>query len=126
LENVFQRSGFVGQIWVYGSSYKRFLVGVVVIDQEFTTKWAKDNGNTTDMSQLIKDSKFQKAVMADLEKTGKEAKLQGFEFVKEVLLTLDTFTTENDLITPTFKLRRAQLLKKYKNEVDEMYVKIGE
>ncbi len=31
------------------------------------------------------------------------------------------FSVDNDLLTPTFKLRRPQLLKRYKAEVDEMY-----
>jgi len=126
LENVYQRSGFVGQIWVYGSSYKRFLVAVVVLDPEFTAKWAKENGLSTNVNELVSNEKLKKALMEDLEKTGKEAKLQGFEFIKEAHVISEQFTTDNDLITPTFKLKRPQLLKNFKKQIDEMYQKIGE
>ena len=36
------------------------------------------------------------------------------------------FTIENDCLTPTFKLKRPQLLKKFGDQVDAMYVSLGE
>ena len=75
---------------------------------------------------MIQNEKVKKAVEESLVQMGKEAKLQGFEFVKEIHLTNDAFTVDNDLMTPTFKLRRVQLLKFYQKQIDEMYVKIGE
>jgi len=90
------------------------------------TKWAADNGIPGDIQSWIQNEKVKKAIMADIEKVGKEAKLQGFEFIKEVHLTTDTFTVDNDMMTPSFKLRRAQILKAYQKQVDEMYKKIGE
>ncbi|XLR19749.1 hypothetical protein HN51_066485, partial [Arachis hypogaea] len=38
-----------------------------------------------------------------------------------VHLELISFDIERDLITPTFKLKRPQLLKYYKNHIDELY-----
>jgi long-chain acyl-CoA synthetase len=40
--------------------------------------------------------------------------LRGFEMLKAVHLEPVLFSIENDLITPTFKLKRPQLLKYYK------------
>jgi long-subunit acyl-CoA synthetase (AMP-forming) len=34
--------------------------------------------------------------------------LQGFEIVADIHLTTEAFTVENDLLTPTFKLKRPQ------------------
>lgn len=33
------------------------------------------------------------------------------------------FTVENDCLTPTFKLRRPQLLERYREAIDEIYIK---
>ena len=36
------------------------------------------------------------------------------------------FSIDNDCLTPTFKLKRPQLLKKYKAQIDTMYKALGE
>ncbi len=48
--------------------------------------------------------------------------LQGFEQVKAIYVESpeNHFTVENDLLTPTFKLKRAPLQKKYQAQIDAM------
>lgn len=36
----------------------------------------------------------------------------------------ELFAVENDLLTPTFKLKRAQLLKKYQAVINTMYAAV--
>ncbi len=43
----------------------------------------------------------------------------------QVHLDCEPFTVERDLVTPTFKMRRPQLLKHYKAAVDEMYAQVN-
>jgi len=124
LEGIYKRSQFVQQIWVYGNSYKRWLVGVVVPDPEYLAMWAKQNGmEGQDYKTLVLSERVNQAIVKDLERVGKEAKLNGIEFVKAIHLTADTFTVDNDHMTPTFKLRRVNLLKGYQKKIDEMYAK---
>ncbi len=47
--------------------------------------------------------------------------LQGYELPKTIYVEHEAFSVDNDLVTPTFKLRRPQLLKKYSPHVDNMY-----
>ena len=47
--------------------------------------------------------------------------LQGFEAVKAIHLEPQQFTVEDELMTPTFKLKRPQLQKKYQAVLDGMY-----
>ena len=48
---------------------------------------------------------------------------QGFECVRALHLESPDrlFTPDNDLLTPTFKLKRAPLQKRYQGEIDAMY-----
>ena len=126
LEGVYIRSPFVSQVWVYGSSFKRFLVAVVVPDTDVLMPWAQQNNVAGDVKSLCSDDRINKLILDDITRIGKEAKLHGFEFVKAIHLTSEPFSVENDLTTPTFKLKRPQLLTYFKTQVDEMYAKIGE
>ena len=51
--------------------------------------------------------------MDDMLRLAKENKLSGLEKPKEIFLTLDLFTIENDILTPTFKLKRNVAKKVY-------------
>lgn len=48
---------------------------------------------------------------------------QGFEQIRKIHLDAEQFSVEQNLITPTFKLKRPQLLKHYKEQIDAMYGK---
>lgn len=47
--------------------------------------------------------------------------MQGFEAVKGVHLEPEQFTVEDELMTPTFKLKRPQLQKRYQRVLDDLY-----
>ena len=45
----------------------------------------------------------------------------GFAQVRRATLTLEPWTVENGLLTPTMKLRRAKVMEKFNAEIDRMY-----
>ncbi len=45
---------------------------------------------------------------------------QGFELIKGVIAEPHQFAIEEDLMTPTFKLKRPQLQRKYQEEIDAL------
>lgn len=55
---------------------------------------------------------MEKDLLADMDKLAKANNFSGLEKIKKVHLTLDPFTIENDLLTPTMKLKR-NIAKKY-------------
>ncbi|TMW67696.1 hypothetical protein Poli38472_011316 [Pythium oligandrum] len=127
LEVIFSRSKFVAQVFVYGDSFQSVLVGVAVPDPEVAEAWGVSKGRSKEEStvpKLIQDAEFQKEVMADLNRVGKDAELRGFEFLKKVHFHPDPFSVDEGLITPTFKLKRPQLKAYFQKQIDEMYASL--
>ncbi|GAQ85275.1 Long-Chain Acyl-CoA Synthetase [Klebsormidium nitens] len=121
LENVYGQNTLINQIWVYGNSFEPYLIAVVVPNEVNLITWAKANGVDGDFATIVKDPKATKYVLGELTKTGKAAKLKGFEIVKGVHLEGEEFSVDKDLITPSFKKKRPQLLKHYKTYIDALY-----
>lgn len=122
IEGVYARCKYVGQIFVYGDSTKATLVAIVVPNAENLLEWAKVNNVDGDLATLCKSPIVNSLLMKELDATGKALKLRGFEFVKKIYLHPEEFSTTNDLLTPTFKLRRPQLKKYFTTQLEELYV----
>lgn len=121
LENVYLRCPHITSIWVYGNSFESFLVAVVVPDRQALEDWAASHNETDDFKSLCKNLKARKYILDELNSIGKTNNLRGFEMLKAVHLEPHPFDMERDLITPTFKLKRPQLLKCYKDCIDQLY-----
>jgi long-chain acyl-CoA synthetase len=122
LETDYSDTDVVEQIWVYGNSYENVLVAVVVPDKKALTAWASDNGlGNASFEELCNNSKAADYVTAELSKTNKARRLKGFEAVRGVLLEPTPFSVEDDVVTPSMKLKRPQLQKKYQKEIDALY-----
>ncbi|KAF4321867.1 hypothetical protein BBO99_00003471 [Phytophthora kernoviae] len=127
IEGVYLKSKYVAQVFVYGDSLQSCLVGVVVPDPEMAEAWGQANGHSGEhaaVSQLVNNSAFQKEVLEDMEVIAKEAQLRGFEFVKKVHFHPDAFSMDDGLITPTFKLKRPQLKKRFQTQITHLYEKL--
>lgn len=121
IESTYSRCPLVTSIWVYGNSFESFLVGVVVPDRLAIEEWAEKNGESGDFVSLCNNSNVRKYVLDELNSEAQKNKLRGFEMLKAVHLEPVPFDFERELITPTFKLKRQQLLKYYKDCIDQLY-----
>lgn len=123
IEGVYQKHELVAQAFVYGDSLQSTLVGIIHPDKDELTKWAKANPDFANKSfeELCADFDVKKKVLSALTAYGKENGLKGFEQVKKIYLTSEEFTVENDLLTPTFKLKREIAKKKFEKEIETMY-----
>ncbi|ETV99915.1 hypothetical protein H310_07943 [Aphanomyces invadans] len=123
IENVYAKSPFVAQMFLYGDPYQSYLVAIVVPDPDIVQTWATernipDGHNMTNMAQR---ADLKAAILASLADVAKEAKLNGFECAKDIYIHPDPFSVDNDLITPTFKLKRPQLKAYFHRQIDAMY-----
>ena len=121
MEEVYKSCSIVEQVWVYGNSFESSVISVVVPKEAAIEAWAKEQGKSGDVAALCKLPEARKWMLDEMTKTAKAGKLKGFEIVKGVHLEPTPWTPESELLTPTFKLKRPQLQKKYQVELDGMY-----
>ncbi|KAF5197637.1 Long chain acyl-coa synthetase [Thalictrum thalictroides] len=121
LENIYGLVSAIDSIWVYGNSFESFLIAVVNPNELALKRWAEEHGITGDFAALCENPKAKEFILGELSKIAKEKKLKGFEVIRGVHLDPVPFDMERDLLTPTFKKKRPQLLKYYQSVIDAMY-----
>ncbi|KAJ6107673.1 hypothetical protein N7523_008996 [Penicillium sp. IBT 18751x] len=119
---------YLAQAYVHGDSMQTFLVGIFGVAPDtfapFASKVLGREIAQTDIDAIkaaLTDEKIRKAVLRDLERVAKKHKFQGYERVKNVSLRLEPFTVENNLLTPTLKLKRPPTVKAYREVLDQLY-----
>ncbi|RDL38258.1 uncharacterized protein BP5553_02598 [Venustampulla echinocandica] len=129
IENVYlANSNLLTQGYVHGDSTQAFLVSVWGVDPvtfaPFASRVLKQNIDPTDLEAIKlagKDIRVRKALLSDMDKIAKKNKFNSYERVRNVYLDIEPFTIENQLLTPTLKLKRPQTAKKFRQELDIMY-----
>ncbi|XP_020521081.1 long chain acyl-CoA synthetase 1 isoform X2 [Amborella trichopoda] len=126
LEKTYCSAPIIEDIWVYGNSFESMLVAVVVPHKESAEKWASLNGQKGSLTELCTLQQLQNHILLELRSLAEKNKLRKFEFIKAVFLDPQPFDIERDLVTPTLKKKRGQLLKHYKEEIDKLYLRVKE
>jgi len=133
LEGVFLSShSYLTQGYIHGDSAQTSLVAIFGIQPDtfaiFASKVLGENIYPTDNAALLaacKNDKIRRAVIKDFAHTAKKNKLAGYERIKNVALMIEPFTVENDLLTPTLKLKRPPTAKKYRSLLDDLYTQLN-
>lgn len=123
LENIYSHVAAIESIWIYGNSFESFLVAIVCPSKIQLEHWAKDNNVPGDFESLCQNPKAKEFILGELNRIARDKKLKGFEVIKDVHLDPVPFDMERDLLTPSYKKKRPQLLKYYQKVIDEMYNK---
>uniref|UniRef100_A0A914D5H8 long-chain-fatty-acid--CoA ligase n=1 Tax=Acrobeloides nanus TaxID=290746 RepID=A0A914D5H8_9BILA len=122
IENIYTNSSYVQQIYVDGDSLERFLIAVVVPEPAPLEKWYKTKfGKEAGLEKICEQPEAKELILKDIQKLGKENKLNNMEQVQAIYLEPNPFTIDNGLLTPTLKSKRPQLHQKYKAIMSEIY-----
>lgn len=70
---------------------------------------------------LCKSDEIKSIILTDIQEVGKKNGLFSFEQVKDIFLTPNMFTIENDLLTPTLKTKRSNVESYFKQQLNEIY-----
>jgi long-chain acyl-CoA synthetase len=119
LETTLKTNPLVAQAAVLGDKRK---FACVLISPNFAAleEWARGQGvAATDRVQLIHAPKVREKFEEIV--AGLNSGLAQFEKLKKVLLVPDEFSVESGELTPSMKLKRRVVEKKYQRELDTMY-----
>ncbi|KAG9002476.1 hypothetical protein FRB94_003836 [Tulasnella sp. JGI-2019a] len=129
VENIYSSHPIIRQSYIHGDSLQDFLVAVVVPDTKVLSSIADqagckfDHSSPAELATAMEDPKVKKAALDSMTAHAKKSGLKGFEMVRDIHLTSNQFTIENNTMTPTFKIRRKDAHKMYKDVIDGMYPK---
>ena len=129
IENIYlSHLPFLAQAYVHGDSVQTFLVALFGILPEtfapFASRVLGHSVSPTDNQAIdaaCQNPKVRKAVVKELDKVGRKNGFAGYERVKSVWLGRDPFTIENELLTPTLKLKRVQTARGFRGVLDTLY-----
>ncbi len=109
---------YVSQIVVHGDK-RNFCSALITLDEEAITKWAAENGVKGDYAAIAGHSKTHAMVQGYVDTLN--ADLARFETIKKFALLPADFTVESGLLTPSLKVKRKAVEKRYMDTLDGFY-----
>ncbi|KAF3765824.1 acetyl-CoA synthetase-like protein [Cryphonectria parasitica EP155] len=133
IENVYLGSSSIIQMaYVHGEPSKDCLVAIFGIDPEtfapYASKILKKSVPAADHAALkaaANDPQVRKAFLKQLDDIGRKHKFNSYERVRNCYMDIEPFSIDNELFTPTLKIKRPQTAKAFKKQIDDMYDEIA-
>ncbi|PHJ18411.1 long-chain fatty acid ligase [Cystoisospora suis] len=126
IENVYIQAPMVAQAFVFGYSTQFCLVGIIVPDEDQAKRWARQhNMGNASFAKICSSSDFHEAVGESMMAVAKQQQLKGFEMVKKFKLCSEPFTIENDLLTPTMKIKRYIAKERFAEDIKALYAQVA-
>lgn len=105
-------SSLIEQCFVYGSSYRSYLLAVVVPDIEVAR---------AELGEDPTDAQLRELVLREMKEVARKAELKNFEIPRDVIIERERFTYENGLLSSARKPLRPNLKRKYADRLESMY-----
>jgi long-chain acyl-CoA synthetase len=118
VEGVLTTAPEIEQAMVYGDR-RPHLVAVIVPNADFLKEWSRSNGKDADLRAVADDAGLEKALHDAVERTN--ANLSVIERVRRIVIAPEAFTIENEMMTPTMKLRRHVITDRYRDKLESLY-----
>lgn len=124
IENLMQSDKYINQIACFGDK-RKYITAVITLNEEDVIGYLKENDINFEESDKLHDHK---EVIKLLQKriNSLNQNLASYEQIKKFRIIPEEFTVENGLLTPSMKIKRKEVYKKYKNLIDSMYDEIYE
>ena len=98
---------------------KPYLSLIAVLNGDHWKKLAAEKGWKADDAAVLRGKGVEDEIKA---RVGVQMKaFPGYAQVRRVLVTLEPWSMENGLLTPTLKLKRPKVMEKFNAEIEQMY-----
>jgi long-chain acyl-CoA synthetase len=118
LEEQLKLSRYIVNVMLYGAN-KPFNVALVVLDVDAVKGWAANA--RVSLGDLTESEAVRTLIKDELAHYG--ADFRNYERPSKFVLITEDFTQENDMLTPSMKLKRRNVLAKYEAELEALYSK---
>jgi long-chain acyl-CoA synthetase len=119
IESLLKFSPYITDAVVIGEA-RHYLTCLVMIDQDHAARWAQERQVPyTDFASLARAPEVQALIREEVERAN--AQLARVEQVKDFRIIDELLTAHDEELTPTMKLKRQVIARKYAHLVDAMY-----
>ena len=104
---------------VYGDN-KPYNVALLVADVESVKRWATEQSlDASNVESLLSNDKVKKLFEVELDKFS--ADFKQFEKIRKFTIVAEDFTTQNDMLTPSLKVKRRVVMNRYGETITSLY-----
>jgi long-chain acyl-CoA synthetase len=120
IENQLKFSPYISDAIVIGDQ-RKYLSCLIMIDHETVAQFAQErNVPFTNFGSLCRAREVQDLIWGEIERVNRQ--FARVETIKKFRLIEQLLTAEDEELTPTMKLKRTFVNRKYKDVIDSMYV----
>ena len=120
LEDRLRAHHLVDQCLVVGDG-QPFIAALVTIDPETLPTWAEQHGKSSDVSDLLEDPDLLAEIEGAVEEANKA--VSKAESIRRFSILDTVWTEEGGQLTPSLKLKRGDVMRAHRDDVDALYVR---
>ena len=120
IENILKMSSYISQAVVFGEG-KNYLTALITLNREEVIHFARNNHiSYFGFTDLIQKEEIIHLIQGEIDQRNED--LSRIERIRKFTLLENEFRQEREEVTPTFKIKRKVIGKRYKDIVEAMYV----
>jgi long-chain acyl-CoA synthetase len=120
IENLLRQSPWVAHSVVVGDG-RRYLTALITLNHRALARWAAENDRPGDRDSLATDPEVRAMIQLDIDSINH--RLARYETIKDFALLPDEFSITGGELTPTGKIKRSVVAKRYASTIDQLYAK---
>jgi long-chain acyl-CoA synthetase len=125
LESIYKCSHLVTNICVYADSTRDRAVALIVAPEKEVERVGREINVHGTFNEIFENLEVRKHALKEIIAAVKAQGLRGAELIGDLYFCEEEWTPLNGMLTAAQKLRRNEIYKKYRKQIDDMYARMG-